>query len=281
MKKNGDFCLSILAHIIKLLNIKIMEKLRIYSALFCITFLIFFLPSCGNIDTEKVSPSTLKTVDGVLKDEDFIQLMNVRTVINFSLEIKSTSKLLKPLSEIKTLGEFESKVVGMGFTNLKDYNKLVYLEIYYLERLKQRGIVIGLFNEANRAYLANVRKEELKSLRSSKTCQECQLAYINSVYVLRENRDQTKNNCAFTRDLGLNACPTTFVPEIRLCIPNPFGGSTRTCFTFFGGYYPDDNCINPIKQTYDNCINNANVTYNTAFDSAGINLAICQIGCTQ
>jgi hypothetical protein len=260
-----------------------MKKSPIYLALFCLTFLTFFLPSCSNIDTEKVSPSTLQKVEDVLKDEDFIQLMKVRTILNSMLEVKSTSKSLKPLNEIKTLNEFESKVVGMGFNSLKDYDKLVYIEICYLDKLKQMGMSLELFNEANKVYLDNVRKNEVKSLKSSKTCQECQLTYINTVFVLRQNRDQTKNNCLFTRDLGLNACPTTYVPEIKICIPanNPFGFTQLKCFTFFGGYFPDDNCINPIKQTYDNCINNANATYDTAYDSAGLNLAICSIGCTN
>lgn len=263
---------------LKLLNDKIMKKLLIYSMAYC---LIYLLPSCENIDVENTSlPSKLVTMEDVLKNQNFIQLMNVRGIINSRLEIYSDKNSKISLSEIKTRQQFESTVIGMGFNNLKEYNDLMFLEIHYLNQLKRIVNNVDIVNRANEAYLRNELNNWSKMLKNAKTCTECINENTVTLYTLKTTKDLAINNCVFNRDNGINNCPTVFVPETTYCIPKTTF-TPRTCFTFSAYYKPEDNCYNNQIAIYNNCISQANATYDAGYESALVTLLNCNATCTN
>jgi hypothetical protein len=263
-----------------------MKKLSFYLIVSTVTIFTLLLPSCGKIDdSNSLSPAKLQRVEEVLKDNNFIQLMNVRKMLDYEFANSSTKGKSIPLSQIKTNQDFESKVIDMGFASLKEYNELMSAEIYYLEKLRETVSSVSVLNEANKLYLDIEKEKELEKFKKAKTCTQCSLEYVQAVDNLKDVRDLTKNNCAFTRDQALNACPQQYFPERRICITPrpgaPFTFLLPICLTLPAGYYYTNNCPDSINATYDNCINNANAIYDSAYDSATLTFAICTTTCTN
>lgn len=260
-----------------------MKKHFFYSIAICIAFFIFSLTSCERIDDKNVSPNKLLNIEDVLKNNDFTNLMGIRNVINDRIANKGIQKKpQKELSEAKTKDEYEILIKEMGFKSLKEYNEILFIERYYLNRLKENILNIDLLNQANKKFLENKQKIDLAKLKNSRlasSCDQCQFDYIISVISAGYNRDIEVNSCNNSLPLNIQACPFIYFPDREWCYQewNPFGSNTIfiSCYTIPAGYYQDDNCIYSAYANNTNCVNGAITIYNSRIYTQRLLRNIC------
>jgi hypothetical protein len=247
-----------------------MKKHFFYGTAIFIAFSIFSLTACEKIDNENISPTKLQSVESILKDKDFTNLMSIRNLISDKIINGSTKNKFKELSEIKNKEEYETWITEIGFKSLKEYNEMVFIEKYYLSRLQKSITNIDLLNKANKQYLDDKKNSELSKLKSARSaCSDnnyCQIDYLNKRAYATFLRDVTVNNCYNSLPLNLQGCPYIYYPPREYCYQNwdPLNSNTifYSCYTILAGYYQDEDCLNNAYTNYVNCINSALAVYN-------------------